>query len=218
LTFLSKKSRRMLDNAGLPYVKIVASNDLDEFLVSDILAQGGKIDIWGIGTNLVTGSGEGGGALGGIYKMAEHNGRPKIKISSNPEKTTNPGRKKIIRFYDKEGLMEADALAGDSEDCSGRDVLIIDPNNPLRRKILNSEHRVELMIPIVASGKLFYEFPSLEQIRNHRKEQLSQLHESYKRLHNPHEYKVGLTRTLLRQKEQTIASIVGSGQSAVGSY
>lgn len=208
LTFLSKKARRMLDNAGLPYVKIVASNDLDEFIISDILAQGGKIDIWGIGTNLVTGSGEGGGALGGIYKMVEHNGQPKIKISSNPEKITNPGRKKIIRFYDKEGLMEADALAGDSENCSNREVLIIDPNNPLRRKILNSEHRVELMIPVVASGKLIYEFPSLEQIRNHRKEQLSLLHDSFKRLYNPHEYKVGLTEALLRQKERMIASLI----------
>jgi nicotinate phosphoribosyltransferase len=199
----------MLDEAGLPYVKIVASNDLDEFIIADILAQGGKIDIWGIGTNLVTGSGDGGGALGGIYKMAEHNGAPKIKISSNPEKITNPGRKKIVRFYDKEGLMEADALAGYAEDCSNNKILIIDPNNPLRRKILNSAHRVELMIPIVNSGKLIYAFPSLEHIRNHRKEQLSQLHESFKRLYNPHEYKVGLTDALLRQKERMIAELAG---------
>ena len=92
-------------------MKIVASNELDEYIISDIVAQGGKVDVWGVGTNLVTGTGDGGGALGGIYKMVEHNGRPKIKISSNPEKMTNPGVKRVIRFYGDDGLMEADAIA-----------------------------------------------------------------------------------------------------------
>ena len=109
----------MFDQEDLPYVKIVASNELDEYIISDIIAQGGKVDIWGVGTNLVTGSGDGGGALGGVYKMVEHNGRPKIKLSANPEKMTNPGVKKIVRFYDG-GLMEADALAADSEDLTTR--------------------------------------------------------------------------------------------------
>ena len=135
----------MLDQEGLPYVKIVASNELDEYIISDILAQGGKVDIWGVGTNLVTGSGVGGGALGGIYKMVEHNGRPKIKLSANPEKMTNPGIKKIVRFYNDDGLMEADALADESEDLNAHEILIVDPNNPLRRKKLNSGTRVELL-------------------------------------------------------------------------
>jgi nicotinate phosphoribosyltransferase len=204
LAFLSRKARQILDHEGLGYVKIVASNELDEYIISDILAQGGKIDIWGVGTNLVTGSGVGGGALGGIYKMVEHNGRPKIKLSANPEKMTNPGVKKVVRFYDEDALMDADALADKSEGLTTGEVLIVDPNNPLRRKRLNSEQRVELLQPVIESGRLVCEFPSLEQIRSHRKEQLAHLHESHKRLHNPHEYKVGLTHALWQQKEHML--------------
>lgn len=204
LAFLSSRARQMLDEADLSYVKIVASNELDEFIISDIIAQGGKVDVWGVGTNLVTGSGEGGCALGGIYKMVEHNGKPKIKLSANPEKMTNPGLKKAVRFYDREELMEADALADVDEDLSVEGILIIDPNNPLRRKKLNSGRREELLKTIVQSGEAVYDFPSLEQIRGHREEQLSHLHESHKRLHNPHEYKVGLTHALWQQKEQML--------------
>lgn len=203
LAFLSQRARHMLDQDGLGYVKVVASNELDEYIISDIVAQGGMIDIWGVGTNLVTGSGEGGGALGGIYKMVEHNGRPKIKLSANPEKMTNPGVKKIVRFYE-DGLMEADALADVSENLNAGEVLIIDPSNPLRRKKLNTDPRVELLQTIVDAGRVVYDFPSLEQIRNHRKDQLAHLHESHRRLHNPHEYKVGLTHTLWQQKEQML--------------
>jgi nicotinate phosphoribosyltransferase len=194
----------MLDQESLPHVKIVASNELDEYVISDIVAQGGKIDIWGVGTNLVTGSGAGGGALGGVYKMVEHNGQPKIKLSANPEKMTNPGIKKIVRFYDADGLMEADALASDSEDLNVSGVLIVDPNNPLRRKKLDSAQRTELLVPVVESGKIICQFPTIGQIREHRKRDLSRLHESHKRLHNPHEYKVGLTHTLWQKKEQMI--------------
>ena len=207
LTFLSRKARRALDAAGLDYVKIIASNDLDEYIIGDVLAQGGEIDIWGVGTRLVTGAGEGGGALGGVYKLAEYNGRPRIKISSNLEKMTNPGVKKIVRFYDMEGLMEADALAEESEDITTGEVLIIDPGNPLRRTTIRSERRVELLIPVVASGEPVYEFPSLERIRAHRRNQLTELHESYKRLTNPHEYKVGLTQKLWGLKKQMINAV-----------
>lgn len=210
LAFLSIEARDMLDREGLGYVKIVASNELDETLIADILAQGGRIDIWGVGTNLVTGAGEGGGALGGIYKMVEHNGEPTIKLSSNPEKTTNPGLKKIVRFYDREGLMEADAVAGRDEDLSRGGVWIVDPTNPLRRKKLDSPRRVQLLEPIVESGAPVREFPPLEDIRDRRREQLAHLHESYKRLHNPHEYKVGLSIGLWRRKERMIADIIGN--------
>lgn len=204
LAFLSQRARQMLDQENLSYVKIVASNELDEYIISDILGQGGKVDVWGVGTNLVTGAGVGGGALGGIYKMVEHNGQPKIKLSANPEKMTNPGSKKIIRYYDADGLMEADALAANSEDIGACGVLIVDPNNPLRRKKLDSAERRELLRPIVQAGRLVYAFPSIDQIRNHRKADLARLHESHKRLHNPHEYKVGLTHALWQQKEQML--------------
>jgi nicotinate phosphoribosyltransferase len=204
LAFLSRRARQLFDQENLPYVKIVASNELDEYIISDIIAQGGKVDVWGVGTNLATGSGAGGGALGGVYKMVEHNGRPKIKLSANPEKMTNPGFKKIVRFYDADGLMEADALAADSEDLTTSGILIVDPNNPLRRKKLDSAQRAELLNPIIESGRIVYQFPAIDRIRDHRKKDLSRLHESHKRLHNPHEYKVGLTHALWQQKEQMI--------------
>lgn len=213
LAFLSIKARAMLDREGLEYVKIVASNELDETLIADILAQGGRIDTWGVGTNLVTGSGEGGSALGGIYKMVAHNGEPTIKLSANPEKTTNPGLKKIVRFYDRDGLMEADAVAAEDEDLSRGEVWIVDPTNPLRRKRLTSPHRVEMLEPVVASGKLVRPFPPLEAIRDRRREQLAHLHERYKRLYNPHEYKVGLSLGLWQRKERMITDIVGNGRA-----
>jgi nicotinate phosphoribosyltransferase len=206
LAFLSKQSRLMFDQQNLYYVKIIASNELDEYIIFDILAQGGKVDVWGVGTNLVTGCGDGGCALGGVYKMVEHNGRPKIKLSANPEKMTNPGIKKVIRFYGEEGLMEADALADNSEIIDSSGMLIVDPNNPLRRKKIKSGHSIELLAEIVKSGKIVYEFPTLEKIRDRRRDQLAQLHESYRRLHNPHEYKVGLTHKLWQHKEQMLDS------------
>ena len=204
LAFTSRKAREMFDQAGLRYVKIVVSNELDEFIIAEIVAQGGRVDVWGVGTNLVTGGGPAGCALGGVYKMVEHNGRPKIKLSSNPEKMTNPGVKKLVRFYDAEGLMEGDALASGAEDLISDEVLIVDPNNPLRQKKLNSSRRIELLQDIVRNGRLVYEFPSIEDIRAKRTDQLAHLHESHRRPHNPHEYKVGLTQTLWRQKEQML--------------
>ena len=145
-----------------------------------------------------------------LRKMVEHNGRPKIKLSANPEKMTNPGLKKIVRFYDQDNLMEADALADNSEDVTGHGVLIVDPNNPLRRKKLNTGERVELLRQIVKAGEVVYEFPSLEQIRDHRKDQLAHLHRTHKRLNNPHEYKVGLTHALWQQKEQMINTMISA--------
>jgi nicotinate phosphoribosyltransferase len=202
LAFLSKRAREVLDRAGFDYVKIVASNELDEYVIAEILGQGGRIDVWGVGTKLVTGSGADGCALGGIYKMAEHNGRPKIKLSSNPEKMTNPGFKKIVRFYGDDGLMEADVLAHRSEDLDQHEILIVDPNNPLRRKKLAANKRMEMLHLVLDRGAMVYDFPSLSEIRSRRIRELAHLHDSYRRLHMPHEYKVGLTYTLWHQKEQ----------------
>ncbi len=211
LAFLSQQSRKMLDEAGLDYVKIVASNELDEHIISEIISQGGKINIWGVGTKLVTAGGPGGGALGGIYKMVEHNGKPKIKLSSNPEKMTNPGVKKIVRFFDTSGLMEADVIADASEDIKEGPVVIVDPNNPLRRKRLSGHGRVALLKEIVKHGDVVYDFPSLDRVRQRRRDQLSHLHESHRRLHNPHEYKVGLSEALWRQKERMLNQVTLQG-------
>jgi nicotinate phosphoribosyltransferase len=207
LAFLSQRARNMLDQAGLDYVKICASNELDEFIIAEIISQGGKVDVWGVGTKLVTGGGDEGGALGGIYKMVELNGKPKIKLSGNVEKITSPCIKKIVRFYGNDGLMEADALAHVSEDLRNHEIVIVDPINPLRRKKINAQKRVELLQDIILNGDLIYDFPSLESIRARRAEQLSTLHESYKRLHNAHEYKVGLTQMLWQEKEQMLNQV-----------
>lgn len=204
LAFLSQRARSMLDEAGLGYVKIIASNELDEYLIETIIAEGARIDSWGVGTHLVTGGGTGGGALGGVYKMVEHNGWPKIKVSGNPEKMTNPGYKRVYRLFDDNRLMEADALAS-AEECLGEEpILIVDPTNPVRRKRVKAALCVELLEDIIVEGRLVRDFPSLEQIRRRRREQLDTLHESYRRLHNPHEYKVGLTLALWQQKEQML--------------
>jgi nicotinate phosphoribosyltransferase len=204
LSFLSQRAREMLDAAGLHYVKIVVSNEVDEYVITEIISQGGRVDIWGIGTQLVTGGGVGGGALGGVYKLVEHNGQPRIKLSSNPEKVTTPGSKKIVRFYDSAGFMEADAIAPVTEPLDTGPVVIVDPINPLRRKRLESMDRVALLREIVKDGALTYDFPSLDQTRRRRAEQLAQLHGTYRRLRNPHEYKVGLTEALWHQKEMVI--------------
>jgi len=202
LAFLSQRARQVLDQEHLQYVKIIASNELDEFIISEILVEGGRIDIWGIGTNLVTAAGQ--SALGGVYKMAEHNGNPKIKLSGNPEKTTIPGNKKIVRVHDADGLMEADVLACSREDLQGSEILIVDPVNPLRRKLVIGGSRVELLADVVKQGDLVSAFPSLEQIRDRRRDQMGHLHESHRRLLNAHEYKVGLTTALWRQKEKML--------------
>jgi nicotinate phosphoribosyltransferase len=136
--------------------------------------------------------------------MVEHNGKPKIKVSNNPKKTTNPGAKKVMRFYSEEGLMEADAIGTVSEDLRNGEVEIIDPTNPLRRKRLREASRVELFHDIVVDGQLVYSFPSMEEIRSRRTDQLNHLDDSYKRLHNPHEYKVGLTFSLWQLKEHML--------------
>jgi nicotinate phosphoribosyltransferase len=205
LAFLSQRARAMLDDAGLHYVKILVSNEVDEYVIAEVMSQEGKVDVWGVGTNLVTAGGVGGGALGGVYKLVEHNGQPRIKLSSNPEKVTTPGTKKIARFYDDSGFMEADAIAHISEDLDTGPVVIVDPNNPLRRKRLENANRIPLLREVVRCGDRVYDFPSLEQIRRRRTEQLAQLHESYRRLRNPHEYKVGLTRVLWHEKEKLLA-------------
>lgn len=205
LAFMSRRARSMLNQAGFDYVKIIASNELDEHIISAVLAQGGEIDIWGVGTKLITGSGKDGCALGGVYKIVEHNGGPKIKLSNNPKKTTNPGVKRIIRFYDQEAQMEADALASVFEDVPERGILIVDPNNPLRRKSLDSGRREEILERIMKEGKVVYDFPSLGKIRSRLKDQLCRLNDTYRRLSQPHEYKVGLTRELWNLKEQMLA-------------
>jgi nicotinate phosphoribosyltransferase len=119
---------------------------------------------------------------------------------------TNPGLKNVVSFFNSAGLMEADALAHPSEDLDRHGVMIIDPTNPLRRKKLVPGPYVNLLEPVLSKGEPVSPFPSLEQIRVRRKDQLAHLHESYRRLHNPHEYKVGVTSRMWQMKEQLLTA------------
>jgi nicotinate phosphoribosyltransferase len=204
LARLSRKAREILDGASMPYVKIVASNDLDEYAISEIISRGGRVDIWGVGTRLITGSGEGGSALGGVYKLVEHNGAPKVKLSSESGKATFPGRKKVVRFCARNGRLEADVLAGSEEDLSSGEVVVLGPHDSLGRECLRSPHREELLLPVMQKGTLVYAFPGLAQIQERRKEQMGRLPQVYRQIRNPGKFNVSLTEKLWNTRKEML--------------
>lgn len=213
LTFLSREARKMLDEAGFPEARIVGSSDLDEWLIESIKKQGAAIDIWGIGTRLVTSYSC--PALGGVYKLAaifeDGQIRPKIKVSDNPEKTTNPGVKKIIRFFDENGFMRGDVIVLEEEQLAqGEPVKAFHPMLAHVRKTYPPHfRREEILQPIFRSGKLIYEFPSLKRIQEKTLENLRSLRPEHKRLHNPHIYHVSLGEKLFKQKQELIQQATG---------
>lgn len=211
IALLSRHAREMLDAASMPYVKIIASNDLDESAISEIISRGGQVDIWGVGTRLITGSGEGGSALGGVYKLVEHNGEPKVKLSSEPGKATFPGKKKVVRLGAEDGQMEADVLAESSEDLSRGDVVVLDAYDPFKRLCLHPASREELLLPILDQGILVYAFPGLERIQERRKEQLGRLHHAYRRIEDPGKFKVGVTEKLWNTRKEVLARVSHKG-------
>lgn len=207
LAYLSRVARQMLDEAGFPDVQIVASNDVEELVIEEIIRNGGRVDVWGVGTNLVTGGGTGGTALGGVFKMVEINGQPVIKLSDSLEKGTSPGRKQIWRLRANGGAQyEADALALEGEEFApGRDVLIIDPRNPLRRKRVAAITACEPLLRLaMRDGKRVGPPEGLAAARARRIENLDRLDSSFKRIVNPHDYKVGVTQALWRLKEELL--------------
>ena len=199
----------MLDAAGFPNAKICASGDLDENLIRDLKLQGACIDSWGVGTKLITG--EDCPSLGGVYKLsAEYTSDgqviPKIKISENPAKITNPGVKKLLRLYDKaSGKAVADLIALDHEvfDAS-KPLTIYDPVNTWKSMTLTNYAIKELQVPIFLNGKCVYESPSLLEIQVHCKEELDTFWDQYKRLLNPHRYKVDLSDSLWMLKNSML--------------
>ena len=208
LAYLSREARKMLDEAGFPNAAICASGDLDENLIRDLKLQGACIDTWGVGTKLITS--EDCPSLGGVYKMsAEYeDGRvvPKIKISENPVKITNPGVKKLWRIYDKQsGKAVADliSLAHESYDTT-RPLTIYDPINTWKSMTLTDYTMKELQVPIFQNGECVYESPSLDEIRKHCAEEMDTFWEQYKRLLNPHRYKVDLSDSLWMLKNSML--------------
>jgi len=208
LAYLSKKAREMLDKAGLKHAKIVASSELDEWIIESLKKQGSKIDIWGVGTRLVTCWDH--PALGGVYKLTavEENGEmtPKIKVSGDPEKMTNPGRNKLVRIFNHDMMMQGDILLRDDETVGGsRPVTACHPMYPHTCKTYSPPFEPEeLLVPIFVNGELVYERQSLEEIQANTLRNLERLEPEYKRLTNPHIYKVSLSEKLNRVKERLV--------------
>ncbi|WP_079911850.1 nicotinate phosphoribosyltransferase [Paenibacillus sp. 32352] len=198
LAYLSKTARKMLDDAGLPYVVIVASNDLDENIMFNLKAQGAKIDSWGVGTQLITAADQ--PALGGVYKLVarEKDGElePVIKISGNPEKVSTPGKKEAYRIINKEtGKAIADyvTLSGETDVLQGEKLKLFDKVHPYIYRYVENYKTEPLLTPIFVDGEQVYELPSLDQIRKHHQEQLTLFWPEYLRKLNPAEFSVHLS-------------------------
>jgi nicotinate phosphoribosyltransferase len=191
LAYFAKHARSMLDEAGLGYVKIVASNLLDENVVRSLLEQGAPIDMFGVGTRLVTGDPD--GALDGVYKLSEVAGEPRLKVSENRAKTTLPGRKKIIRCADGEGLFRADVIALEDETDVPRMVHPFDPEKSLR---LLEFRGTPLLVKVMENGDRTGSPETIESIASRARRRLTELPDEHKRFENPHIYKVGLSERL----------------------
>lgn len=210
LAYLSKKARKMLNEAGFSEATITASSDLDEYLIDSLKTQGAKIDSWGVGTKLITSRDW--PAFGGVYKLAAiwRNGRfiPKIKLSENQWKITNPGNKKIIRVYEKEsGKVKADLIAlADEVYSSDKPLLLFDPIATWKKTYLeaNTYTLRELMVPVFISGKCVYTSPSVMDIRNYCIQEQESLWDEARRLVNPHIVYVDLSQKLYNMKTKLL--------------
>lgn len=211
LAYLSKKARQMLDEAGFPDAIISASNDLDEFLIDSLKVQGAKITSWGVGTNLITSKDC--PSFGGVYKLAaiqdgKGNFIPKIKLSENSEKVTNPGNKTIYRVYEKEsGKIKADLICLVEEHFNEQDpLLLFDPLEPWKKTRLpgGSYTLRELMVPVFKQGKCCYTSPKVMEIRAICQKELDTLWPETRRLINPHQVYVDLSQKLYDMKIQLL--------------
>lgn len=210
IAYLSIEARKMLDEAGYPDCRIVASNSLDEHIITDLLHQGAKIDLFGVGERLITASSE--PVFGGVYKLAavEENDviTPKIKISENVSKITNPHFKKLYRLYSKQtGKAIADQLCVHDETIDEtKPLTIFDPDFTWKKKRLTDFTARELQVQIFRGGELVYEKPSLEEIRAYCAQQLDTLWDEVLRFENPHNYYVDLSKKLWNIKQELLGS------------
>lgn len=207
LAYISKRAREMLDDAGFPNIKICASGDLDEEVINSLHMQGACIDSWGVGTKLITSDDQ--PALGGVYKMSAEivNGEvvPKIKISENPAKITNPGIKTVYRIYDKDRMAIADLIAlRDEKFDTSKPLTIYHPDYTFKRMTITDYTMRELLVPIFIDGKQVYRCPSMTEITAYAKSEMDSLWEESKRLLNPHVYRVDLSDGLYDLKNKLI--------------
>lgn len=207
LAYLSKIARKMLDDAGYPDAKIFASGDIDENILSSLKSQGAKIDVWGIGTKLITASPN--PALGGVYKLAAINlngeWEPRMKFSDTPEKLTNPGFKTTYRIYGGDGMAAADLIALRSERFDEKKPLTIFHPLETWKKTTFTDYRMrDLMVQVFDRGKQVYELPPLKEIIAFAAQSREEFWEEYKRRVNPHRYKVDLSDGLYALKQSLL--------------
>ena len=208
ISYLSKKARKMLDEAGLHNCKIVASNSLDEFLIRDLMLQGAKIDIFGVGERLVTSKSS--PVFGGVYKLValENNGEivPKIKISENIAKITNPHFKKVYRLFDREsGKALADQICVYDETIDDtKPYKIFDQEATWKTKTINNFYAKPLLETIFKDGNLVYDLPKINDIQTYCQQQIDTLWDEVKRFENPHKYYVDLSEKLWNIKNQLL--------------
>jgi nicotinate phosphoribosyltransferase len=206
LAYLSIEARRMLDEAGFPDAKISASNDLDEYLIQSLKEQGACINIWGVGTHLVSAWDQ--PALGGVYKLTALRNEAgewesKIKLSEQAGKINVPGVLQVRRFRDARGFM-GDMIYDENLGFSLPEVMI-DPADFTKRKVMQAEWASEeLLVPVFRKGRCVYEKPELDQTRRRVKEELAMLHPTIRRFENPHSYPVGLEEKLFQLRAEQV--------------
>ena len=197
LAYLSREARRMFDEAGFPSAKIVASNELDEFVIESMRGEGSRVDIYGVGTRLATCAGDGGGALGGVYKLVRIGDRPKLKVTSDIAKATLPDRKRLLRAVSPDGSFVLDVICLHDEVISPGDT-VVDPLNPLQSVTIPLNARFEEVRSVVMEGgaRTSAHQPSLDDMADRSSEQLSRLPQGCLRFINPHKYKVSISSGL----------------------
>jgi len=208
LAYLSREARRMLDAAGFPGVKIVASNELDEQVIESVRSEGGRIDIYGVGTRLATADGVGGGALGGVYKLVRIGDRPVLKVTSDLAKATLPDRKRLLRAVAPDGSFIQDIIAVEGERVEAG-ATVFDPANPLQHKDLPADATlVDLRQEVMADGKRTHRGQeSLAEMAARSAYQLALLPQGCLRLVNPHRYKVSITAGLNRLRLELLEEV-----------
>jgi len=215
LAYLSKKAKEMLDKEGFTDAVICASSDLDEYIIESLKAQGATINQWGVGTNLITSRDC--PAFGGVYKLAaveDENGNyiPKIKLSENTIKITNPDNKTVVRIYDSKtdkAIADLICLAGENIPCD--DLTLFDPVETWKKTVLEkgTYYAKELLVPVFINGECVYDLPTTAEIKAYCKKELDSLWDECKRFKNPHSYYVDLSQNLYDLKMKMLNEITG---------
>lgn len=216
LAYLSRRTRAAFDGAGFTGVKIVASNELDEYVIESIREEGGRVDIYGVGTRLATCAGEGGGALGGVYKLVRIGSEPKLKLTSDLSKATLPDKKRVLRAVAPDGSFIQDVIALEGEEIAPG-ATVYDPANPLQQVSVPAGARfVELRSRVMENGKRCLPPASLDLGAKRSQEELGRLPDGCRRLINPHVYKVSLSAGLNDLRLRLIAEVKEKFQTKRG--